>query len=745
MSFRGGDDETIMLPINITMVAVDSDKNSGYAFHWATHHIENSIIIAVHVKHKNIPHQGTNVCRPDEDDEANVFSQIRPLCNPNVVKLKEAVVDDSDITRGILEFAQRNHIHSIVVGAPSTKNKNALTGVGKLTARSFTIRTGTKKHKEHHNPQKVAEAIIKEAPDHISVYVISKRKLVAVRPATSPLVNVVAPPKQPPVQPLQPNDYESENGVSYNSNMTQTPRVRSTRERAERKNARERSRISTSTQSMGSFDLTINRGQRLSSTSDENNSSGSLKYGSMDVTNSSGSLKYGSTDVTKHNMDLSIASDSQPSGDVEVEMKKLRLKLKQTMDMYSSACKDAISAQNKAEEINNWKMERRQRFKDVRLSEETALAMAEKEKAKVKDALEAAEKAMKMAEKEAHRRLQAEKMAKREAKEKDWALTALASKDFRCREYTIEDIEKATEKFSPSLKIGEGGYGPVFKGQLDHTPVAIKLLNPEASQGRKQFQQEVEVLSTIRHPNMVLLLGACPEYGCLVYEYMNNGSLEDRLLMKNNSPPIPWPKRFEIASEIATALLFLHQTKPEPLVHRDLKPANILLDRNFVSKIGDVGLARLVPPSVADSVTQYHMTTAAGTFCYIDPEYQQTGKLTTKSDIYSLGIVLLQIITAKPPMGIAHHVNRAIDNGSFSDMLDPVVTDWPVEEALAFAKLALKCAELSKKDRPNLALVVVPELNRLRDFGYTSQTNQIKNRSHSPRPPTPRRNPHSIT
>ncbi|KAF1886266.1 hypothetical protein Lal_00045496 [Lupinus albus] len=689
--------------------------------------------------------EGTNVCRPDEDDEANVFSQIRPLCNPNVVKLKEAVVDDSDITRGILEFAQRNHIHSIVVGAPSTKNKNALTGVGKLTARSFTIRTGTKKHKEHHNPQKVAEAIIKEAPDHISVYVISKRKLVAVRPATSPLVNVVAPPKQPPVQPLQPNDYESENGVSYNSNMTQTPRVRSTRERAERKNARERSRISTSTQSMGSFDLTINRGQRLSSTSDENNSSGSLKYGSMDVTNSSGSLKYGSTDVTKHNMDLSIASDSQPSGDVEVEMKKLRLKLKQTMDMYSSACKDAISAQNKAEEINNWKMERRQRFKDVRLSEETALAMAEKEKAKVKDALEAAEKAMKMAEKEAHRRLQAEKMAKREAKEKDWALTALASKDFRCREYTIEDIEKATEKFSPSLKIGEGGYGPVFKGQLDHTPVAIKLLNPEASQGRKQFQQEVEVLSTIRHPNMVLLLGACPEYGCLVYEYMNNGSLEDRLLMKNNSPPIPWPKRFEIASEIATALLFLHQTKPEPLVHRDLKPANILLDRNFVSKIGDVGLARLVPPSVADSVTQYHMTTAAGTFCYIDPEYQQTGKLTTKSDIYSLGIVLLQIITAKPPMGIAHHVNRAIDNGSFSDMLDPVVTDWPVEEALAFAKLALKCAELSKKDRPNLALVVVPELNRLRDFGYTSQTNQIKNRSHSPRPPTPRRNPHSIT
>lgn len=237
---------------------------------------------------------------------------------------------------------------------------------------------------------------------------------------------------------------------------------------------------------------------------------------------------------------------------------------------------------------------------------------------------------------------------------------------------------------------------------------------------------------------MVLLLGACPEYGCLVYEYMNNGSLEDRLKRKHNSPPISWRKRFEIASEIATALLFLHQTRPEPIVHRDLKPANILLDKNFVSKISDVGLARLVPPFVADSVTQYHMTSAAGTLFYIDPEYQQTGMLTTKSDIYSLGITLLQIITSKSPMGLAHHVKKAIENGTFFDMLDPEVTDWPVEEALAFAKLSLSCAELSKKDRPDLATVVLPELNRLRDFSYKFHNNQI----YSHTPPTPPRSPH---
>lgn len=213
---------------------------------------------------------------------------------------------------------------------------------------------------------------------------------------------------------------------------------------------------------------------------------------------------------------------------------------------------------------------------------------------------------------------------------------------------------------------------------------------------------------------MVLLLGACPEYGCLVYEYMANGSLDDCLFRRGNQPVLPWQLRFRIAAEIGTGLLFLHQAKPEPLVHRDLKPGNILLDRNFVSKISDVGLARLVPPSVADSVTQYRMTSAAGTFCYIDPEYQQTGMLGIKSDIYSLGVMLLQIVTAKPPMGLAHHVEKAIEKGTFAEMLDPDVHDWPVEEALSFTKLALKCTELRRKDRPDLGTVILPELNRLR-------------------------------
>ncbi|DAD49377.1 TPA_asm: hypothetical protein HUJ06_000207 [Nelumbo nucifera] len=298
-----------------------------------------------------------------------------------------------------------------------------------------------------------------------------------------------------------------------------------------------------------------------------------------------------------------------------------------------------------------------------------------------------------------------------------------ASPDFQYKRYTIVEIQKATNNFSDNLKIGEGGYGPVFKSTLDHTLVAIKILRSDADQGMKQFQQEVEVLSCIRHPNMVMLLGACPEYGCLIYEYMANGSLEDRLFCRNNTPPLTWQLRFKIAADIATGLLYLHQMKPEPLVHRDLKPANILLDTNFNSKIADVGLARLLPPSVAEAITQYRMTAAAGTFCYIDPEYQKTGLLGMKSDVYALGIILLQLITAQPPMGLAYNMEEAMDAGELEEMLDPRVNDWPMKETVEFAKLALKCCELRRKDRPDLGNVVLPVLNQLRDFACQSLPN----------------------
>nr|GEY12258.1 U-box domain-containing protein 35-like [Tanacetum cinerariifolium] len=394
------------------------------------------------------------------------------------------------------------------------------------------------------------------------------------------------------------------------------------------------------------------------------------------------------------------------------------MELQRTMEMYSSACKDALTAQQKAGELERWRVEEAQRVSEAKIGDEQSREVAETEKERYQALMAKARASRRIAD------LESEKQAlEHPEEEKHQDSSDKQQREFRYRRYTIDEIEKATEFFTEARKIGEGGYGPVFKGRLDNTTVAIKVLRPDAAQGRSQFQQEVEVLSCMRHPNMVLLLGACPEYGCLVYEYMSNGSLEDRLLRRGNTPPLPWQIRFKIAAEIATGMLFLHQTKPEPIVHRDLKPGNILLDRNFVSKISDVGLARLLPASsLTEDVSQYRMTSAAGTMCYIDPEYQQTGMLGVKSDVYSLGIMLLQLVTAKPAMGLAHHVRRAINKGNFDEMLDPTVHDWPVEEAFGFAKLSIQCAELRRKDRPDLGKVVLPELNRLREFGEEKMT-----------------------
>lgn len=119
------------------------------------------------------------------------------------------------------------------------------------------------------------------------------------------------------------------------------------------------------------------------------------------------------------------------------------------------------------------------------------------------------------------------------------------------------------------------------------------------------------------------------------------------------------------------------------------------------------------------------MTSTAGTFCYIDPEYQQTGMLGVKSDIYSLGIMYLQMITAKSPMGLTHHVEKAIEKGTFNEILDQSVPDWPVEEALSFAKISLQCAELRRKNRPDLGTVVLPELQRLRELAEENMTDAM--------------------
>ncbi|XP_050366518.1 U-box domain-containing protein 52 [Argentina anserina] len=718
----------------LVAVAIDKDKNSQTSLKWAIDNLaqKGQTILLLHVKTKpssfaqSPSHTNSRsnpnwehhlVCKDPDPQTRELFLPFRVFCTRKNIQCKDIVLEDSDVAKALVEYSTQTAIEHLVVGA-STKS-------GFLRFKQSDI-PGT---------------VMKLAPDFCNVYVINKGKPHSSRAATrqapaisrnqvrsqtnstksepymNPPNNMKYSSERPPDRPRQSHDdlesfrspftRKGPNGKSY----PELPMPDS-----------DISYVSSGRPSIDrifptyydAFDSGKATPPRMSNSTeiDMNHSFESLTYHgrkSLDITSSPPTF----SSISQESDRLSSASQTMVE-DVEAEMRRLKLELKQTMEMYSTACREALTAKQKAHELQRWKLEEERRLEEARLAEEAAMAIVEKERAKSKAAMEAAEAARRIAELEAQKRINAEMKALREAEEKKKALSALQQSDVRYRKYSIEEIEAATEFFADSRKIGEGGYGPVYRCNLDHTPVAIKVLRPDAAQGRSQFNQEVEVLSCIRHPNMVLLLGACPEYGCLVYEYMANGSLEDCLLRRGNTPPLSWQLRFKIAAEIGTGLLFLHQAKPEPLVHRDLKPANILLDRNYVSKISDVGLARLVPPEVADTVTQYRMTSTAGTFCYIDPEYQQTGMLGVKSDVYSLGIMFLQMITAKPAMGLTHHVERSIEKGTFASMLDPAVQDWPVEETLNFAKLALQCAELRRKDRPDLGNVILPELNRLK-------------------------------
>ncbi|KAG1332012.1 U-box domain-containing protein 52 [Cocos nucifera] len=697
----------------LVAVAIDKDKSSQNALKWAVDNLVNSgqTLILVHVNTKSPtagnPEDVGSFKEPTDPQMKELFLPFRCFCTRRDIRCTDVVLEEPDVAKAIVEFVSNAAIEKLVVGCPTK---------GGFMRRFKSADTPTN--------------ISKGAPDFCTVYVISKGKVLYMRNAVraAPAISPLHAPTQSQAT-LKPDPVTQQCTLGPRVLSETSLESRSLHHDDSIKSPFARGMRGTTAKSYADFSFTdsdisfVSSGRpsvdrmyppRLSSGSEALDRSFEMVTTPM---KSVDSFSTGNDFSSISQASTGTSWSSQTMEDVEAEMKRLRLELKQTMEMYNTACREAITAKQKAMELHRWKTEEEQRLAEAKMAEESALALVEKEKANCRAALEAAQASQRIAELEAQKRVHAEMKALKEAEERKRAADGHPRAVVRYRRYAIEDIEAATEYFAEHRKIGEGGYGPVYKCYLDHTPVAIKVLRPDAAQGRSQFQQEVEVLSCIRHPNMVLLLGACPEYGCLVYEYMANGSLEDRLFRRGNTPVIPWQHRFRIAAEIARGLLFLHQTKPEPLVHRDLKPGNILLDRNYVSKISDVGLARLVPPTVADNVTQYRMTSTAGTFCYIDPEYQQTGMLGVKSDVYSLGILLLQIVTAKPPMGLTHHVGRAIEKGTFADILDPAVTDWPVEEAQRLAEMALRCAELRRKDRPDLATVVLPELERLRELG----------------------------
>ncbi|XP_073139207.1 U-box domain-containing protein 35-like isoform X2 [Henckelia pumila] len=751
-------------------VAIDRDKNSQFAVKWAIDNLmsKDKRIILVHVSSQPNFHLQDGAPKEaralTQAETQQLFLPYRSFCARKGIIAKEVVLRDLDIAGALTGYIIANSITTIVLGASSRgaisrafRNSDVPSSIGKSAPDPCSVYTVSKgkvlKIKSGSEPSTPTSATSSmphnvfspPCPDSAKFHPQGSWKSAAsefsfidgsnCKTTTSPLnsrdhlqatpINKLIISSKIPLE----NSEESSGSVhiaqweGHNESKNPTP-VESASSSYE-----SLPYVSNHNSSFGSLISGIEPGNKHSeihkSTTNLNLRVRTKETSPQSLSGSSNNSGVPSfpSDVSFELLDQPQSSDSTKSpkspqaAEIEDELKRLRAELKQTIQKYNAACQETVTAREKARDIAQWKSEELSKLEDAKQAQKVAMAIVEREKQKCKAAVQLAQKAQRIAELESVKRKRAEMKFKHEAEEKQKAMDALARCVIQYRRYSIHEIEIATNYFSSSQKIGEGGYGHVYKATLDHTPVAIKVLSSDISQGQKQFQREVEVLSQMRHPHMVILLGACAEHGCLVYEYMENGSLEDRLNCRNGTPPLSWSTRIRIAAEIATALNFLHQMRPEPLVHRDLKPANILLDKNFVSKISDVGLSRLIPPNLAHSGTQYHMTAPAGTFCYIDPEYQQTGMLGTKSDIYSLGVMLLQIMTAKPAMGLTHYVENAIEEDRFAEILDHKVKDWPVKEVLSLAKLALNCCELRRKDRPDLDSVILPELERLKDLG----------------------------
>ncbi|KAI6702503.1 hypothetical protein NL676_011639 [Syzygium grande] len=249
-------------------------------------------------------------------------------------------------------------------------------------------------------------------------------------------------------------------------------------------------------------------------------------------------------------------------------------------------------------------------------------------------------------------------------------------------EFSFSEIQEATESFDSSLMIEEGEYGSTYKGSLHHTPVAIKMLH------LCNYNNEIQVATRLRHPNLVSLIGVCPDASAAIYEYLPNGSLEEQLGARDSSNHLSWQTRIHICADTCAALMFLHSCYG--MVHGDLKPGNILLDSNFVAKITNFGLRS----------AQSHSPT--------------TGELSFASDVYSFGNVLLRVLTGRSALNLDEVMQTALDVGNLRVVLDPTAGNWPFEQAKELAHLALSCRDSDSNNRPCLRSQVWPVLERMR-------------------------------
>ncbi|KAL3849316.1 hypothetical protein ACJIZ3_011198 [Penstemon smallii] len=281
--------------------------------------------------------------------------------------------------------------------------------------------------------------------------------------------------------------------------------------------------------------------------------------------------------------------------------------------------------------------------------------------------------------------------------------------------YSLRQIKAATNNFDNSNKIGEGGFGSVYKGVLsDGTVIAVKQLSAKSKQGNREFVNEIGMISALQHPNLVKLFGCCIEGNqlLLIYEYLENNCLARALFGRPEQRlNLDWPTRNKICIGIAKGLAYLHEESRLKIVHRDIKATNVLLDKDLNAKISDFGLAKL------DEEENTHISTRiAGTIGYMAPEYAMRGYLTDKADVYSFGIVALEIVSGKsntnyrPKEEFVYLLDWAYvlaEQGNLLELVDPILgSNYSKKEAMRMLNLSLLCANPSPTLRPSMSSVV---------------------------------------